>query len=208
MHDLGLFPLHIVLFPGASYPLHIFEERYKELVSESLRDRQPFGINLVDGGKMFDIGCRVLVTRILKEYPDGRRDVVVTGSSRYRVRAVRPTERLYITASVEDFEDQVEKRDVSEMERTISLYNELVDRVYGVAEEKLDPADWITAEPSFRIAQKSGLDLLIRQQLLETTSENERLTFLTGHLEEILPKIRQINQIRMLSRNDGYLPRG
>ena len=92
MESLGLFPLHIVLFPGASYPLHIFEERYKELVTESLRQRQPFGINLVDGGRMFEVGCRVLVTRILKEYDDGRRDVVVTGSTRYRVTALRPNE--------------------------------------------------------------------------------------------------------------------
>ena len=206
MESIGLFPLHIVLFPGASYPLHIFEERYKELVFESMRARRPFGINLVDGGRMFEVGCRVLVTRILKEYPDGRRDVVVTGSDRYRVTAIRPNERLFLTADVSPFEDVVEMRDQVAMQGAIELYNELVDRVYGVAEEKLDAEEWREANPSFRIAQKSGLDLLIRQRLLEMRSENERLGFLARHLTTILPKIRQIDQIRTLSRNDGYLP--
>lgn len=206
MESLGLFPLHIVLFPGASYPLHIFEERYKELVTESLRQRQPFGINLVDGGRMFEVGCRVLVTRILKEYDDGRRDVVVTGSTRYRVTALRPNERLFLTADVEEFSDVPETRDTEEMQSTVELYNELVDRVYGVAEEKLDADEWAGTNPSFRIAQKSGLDLLVRQRLLEMQSENERLAFLGRHLKTILPKIRQVDQIRTLSRNDGYLP--
>lgn len=206
MESIGLFPLHIVLFPGASYPLHIFEERYKELVSESMRARRPFGINLVDGGRMFEVGCRVLVTRILKEYPDGRRDVVVTGSARYRVTAVRPNERLFLTADVALFDDVVEVRDREVMQAAIELYNELVDRVYGVAEEKLHAEEWWENNPSFRIAQKSGLDLLVRQRLLEMQSENERLDFLARHLRTILPKIRQIDQIRTLSRNDGYLP--
>lgn len=205
MELVGIFPLHIVLFPGASYPLHIFEERYQALIADSIERRRPFGINLVDGGKMFDVGCSVMVTRILKDYGDGRRDLVVTGVERYRVSAILPKVPSYITAETELIEDVEEERDIALMDETIGLYNELVDRVYGKAESKLDPVDWLRTVSSYRIAQKSGLELLARQSLLETTSENKRLGDLRLHLQTILPKIRQVDQIRLLSRNDGYL---
>ena len=205
MNVLGLFPLHIVLFPEASYPLHIFEERYKTLIQESLTGHSEFGINLVEGGKMFEVGCRVKVTRILKEYPDGRKDIIVTGTQRYRVLKVRPSEQAYITADTVIYDDEDLQTEHQKLEEAIHLYNELVERAYGEAEKKLSVEEWIGLLPSFRIAQKSGLDLLMRQRLLEMRSENERLSLLIDHLQSILPKIRRADQIRLLSRNDGYL---
>lgn len=206
MNVLGLFPLHIVLFPEAYYPLHIFEERYKKLVKETVETESEFGINLVEGGKMFEVGCRVKVSRILKELPDGRKDIVVIGTTRYRVEKIRPAEMHYITADVIDYDDLDETIDLTVIDETIVLYNELIERVYGAAEEKLNVEEWMGRHPSYRIAQKSGLDLMLRQRLLEMRSENERLSFLRSHLRTILPKIRRVDQIRMLSRNDGYLP--
>ena len=205
MNVLGLFPLHIVLFPEASYPLHIFEERYKTLIGEALEKNQEFGINLVEGGKMFDIGCQVKVTRVIKDYPDGRKDIVVTGTSRYRVLKVRQSECPYITADIQEYEDEAPLPQLEVLEQAIALYNELVERVYGEAEEQLKLAEWKDQRSSFRIAQKTGLDLLARQQLLEKRSESERLHQLITHLQSILPKVRRADQIRLLSRNDGYL---
>lgn len=205
MPVIGLFPLNIVLFPNASYPLHIFEERYKVLVAESISTGSEFGINLVEGGKLFEIGCRVKVTRRIKDYPDGRKDIGVTGTSRYRVLRVRPSERPYITADVEDYEDENPEPEPEILEHALRLYNELVERVYGEAETQLKKEDWIKGGAAFRIAQKSGLDLVLRQRLLEMRSESERLSMLTEHLGKILPKIRHAEQVRILSRNDGYL---
>lgn len=205
MPVIGLFPLNIVLFPNASYPLHIFEERYKVLVAESISAGSEFGINLVEGGKLFEIGCRVKVTRRIKDYPDGRKDIGVTGTSRYRVLRVRPSERLYITADVENYEDETPEPEPEILEHALRLYNELVERVYGEAEPQLKKEDWIKGGAAFRIAQKSGLDLVLRQRLLEMRSESERLSMLTEHLGKVLPKIRHAEQVRILSRNDGYL---
>lgn len=205
MPVIGLFPLNIVLFPAASYPLHIFEERYKTLVGESLATDSEFGINLVEGGKMFEVGCKVKVSRILREYPDGRRDIVVTGTSRYRVLKVRPSERSYITADVASYSDDLSEEPNSEMiDHALRLYNELIENVYGEAEEQLKKEEWLKEPVSFRMAQKSGLDLLHRQRLLEMRTEAERLSMITNHLKSILPKIRKAEQIRALSRNDGY----
>lgn len=204
--DLGIFPLHIVLFPQAIYPLHIFEDRYKQLVADVDESGLPFGINLVDGGKMYDVGCSVRIARVSKAYEDGRKDIVVEGIERYRIVGESSESRPYLVSRVAPFGDIPEERDISVMTDTIRLFNELVDAVYGTVTLPLDPDDWMVGTPSFRIAQKSGLDLVRRQKILEMQSENERLSYLQRHLTRILPKIRRIDQIRKLSRNDGYLP--
>ena len=205
---IGLFPLNIVLFPGSSYPLNIFEQRYKELIQESLDSNSEFGINLVDEGKMYQIGCLARVAQVVKVDADGRMDIIVTGTNRYVVRSYHTGDKPYITAETELFEDEEPRPEYDLLESTIGLYNQLVESVYGEAEELLNPADWTGGGASFRIAQKSGLDLVVRQQLLEMRSEGERLTFLKTYLSDILPKIKHFEKMQMLVRNDGYVRPG
>ncbi len=205
MERIGLFPLNIVLFPGASYPLHIFEPRYKTLIREALDTNGEFGINLVDEGKMYQVGCRARVTNLISESNDGEMDIVVTGTERYVVREYYTDQRPYITADTEPFEDLTPRPDADLLELTIGLYNQLVESVYGEAEEILNPSDWVLGGASFRMAQKSGLDLVVRQQMLEMRAESERLEFLRTYLEDILPKIQQVEQMQALVRNDGYI---
>jgi ATP-dependent Lon protease len=205
MATIGLFPLNIVLFPGSSYPLHIFESRYKLLIRESLDQGTEFGINLVESSRMFDIGCRATVTTVFREYEDGRMDIVVTGTERYTVLSHRHGENEYIVADVEALVDTEPKPDPQLLATTITLYNQLVESVYGEAEELLKPSEWMWGGASFRMAQKSGLDLVVRQKMLEMLSENERLRFLHEYLTELVPKIRELEKIQALIRNDGYV---
>ena len=78
---LPLFPLEVVLMPGGHLPLHIFEERYKEMIGEALRDKTEFGIVLVNGGGLAETGCTATIEGVLREYPDGRLDIVCSGAS-------------------------------------------------------------------------------------------------------------------------------
>lgn len=208
MSTIGLFPLNIVLFPGSSYPLNIFEHRYKILIRESIETHQEFGINLVDSGKMYPVGCLAKVTQVISVQEDGRMGIVVTGTERYVIKEYHTDQKPYITADTDQLEDVDPRPEFSLLEGTIALYNQLVESVYGEAEELLDPTDWLAGGASFRIAQKSGLDLVVRQQLLEMRSESERLVFLQAYLNEILPKIKQVEKIQMLVRNDGYIKPG
>lgn len=205
MPTIGLFPLNIVLFPGSSYPLHIFENRYKVLIGESIASGAEFGVNLVEHGKMHRVGCLARVAGVRHTYDDGRMDIVVTGTTRYTALAYHHDQKPYMTAEVELFEDLEPTPDSSVLARTIGLYNHLVEAVYGAAEELLDAEEWAGGGASFRMAQKAGLQLNIRQQLLELRSETERLTALQGYLNEILPKIRQVEHIQLITRNDGYI---
>lgn len=206
MSTIGLFPLRIVLFPGSSYPLHIFEERYKALIRECIASNGDFGINLVEDGKMYAIGCRAHVARIITEYEDGRMDIVATGTDRYSVLRYRSAEQPYLTADVVAFEDDEPRPDPESLEETIGLYNQLIEMVYGEAEQPLDPTDWVGGGGAFRMAQKSGLDLTIRQQLLEMRSENDRMAYLRNYFQDVLPRIRKAELLQSLVRNNGYVP--
>jgi len=209
MARIGLFPLNIVLFPGSAYPLRIFEKRYLALIQQSIDADREFGILLLHEQKMAQTGCLAKVAKVTRIFPDGMMEIVVLGTDRFVIEPSDPAShdtesQLYLTANWAPFEDIDPRPDYELLETSIALYNKLVESVYGEAEEILDPSEWLGGGCSFRMAQKCGLDLTIRQQLLEMRSENERLTFIHTYLAEILPKIRQVEKMQMLVRNDGY----
>ncbi len=197
--------MSIVLFPGSSYPLHIFESRYKTLVNETLEQGSGFGINLVEDGRMSPVGCIAHVEKVVKRYDDGRMDIIVSGTERYTITGYRSGEKPYLMAETDPFDDVDTDVNYDLLDSTIKLYNQLVESVYGEAEEPLETTDWVSGGGSFRVAQKAGLDLTVRQNLLEMRSEQERLTVLKEYLEELLPKIREMEKIQSIIRNDGYL---
>ncbi|HLX45581.1 MAG TPA: LON peptidase substrate-binding domain-containing protein, partial [Bryobacteraceae bacterium] len=69
---LPLFPLQVVLLPGSELPLHIFEDRYKEMMGEVIRDREEFGVVLANDKGIVNTGCTATVAKVLRQYSDGR----------------------------------------------------------------------------------------------------------------------------------------
>src|SRR5439155_16695042 len=82
---LPLFPLHVVLLPEAELPLHIFEDRYKEMIAEVLRDKIEFGVVLANERGIVNTGCTAVIERVLREYPDGRLDILALGRRRFEI---------------------------------------------------------------------------------------------------------------------------
>src|ERR1039458_10383971 len=80
---LPLFPLQVVLFPRTALPLHIFEERYKQMIEEVLRGKSEFGVVLAGEKGIVNTGCTATVEKILKKYPDGRMDLLTLGRRRF-----------------------------------------------------------------------------------------------------------------------------
>lgn len=206
---IGLFPLNIVLFPGSLYPLRIFEPRYKQLIRETIDSDGAFGINLVEENKMANVGCLAKVDKVVHVYPDGKMEIVVIGTERFRIDSYHDGDKPYLVAEVNTFDDETNAPpDFELLENTIRLYNQLAEVVYGEAEPLLEPSQWITGGAAFRMAQKSGLDLSLRQKMLEMLSEDERLSFLHKYLTELVPKVKEYETMQALSRNDGYLRQG
>jgi len=77
---LPLFPLDLVLFPGASLPLHIFEPRYREMISECLDQKKSFGVVRAKEDGVAEIGCTAEIITVTQKYPDGRMDIVTEGA--------------------------------------------------------------------------------------------------------------------------------
>lgn len=202
---LPLFPLQVVLFPHSILPLHIFEERYKQLINECLNEEgKEFGINLAQDNEIKRIGCSAIVTKLLKRHDDGRMDILVHGERRYALQEVVESSSLYSVGRVEFKHAADEVIDVALASETVQLHNELVRLVYR---DKEFAIEFDRANPllSFKIAQKAGMELTQRQRLLELNSENERLELLHKYFVEMIPKLEQLGEVERVIRSDGYI---
>ncbi|NOY06412.1 MAG: hypothetical protein GXO82_07255 [Chlorobi bacterium] len=200
-----LFPLAVVMLPGAELPLYIFEDRYKDLVRRSLKKKAEFGIIYADGTSMRGVGCGARVVNVLRKYPDARMEIIVRGTERFIVQSTITHPSGYLEASITPLLDRKEPMDDETRTDVIGMYNEIVREVFGgtLHELELDHPD---ERISFRIAQKVGLSIHDRQKLLESSSERERLQFLQRRLKDLLPHLGEAATIQRLIKNDGYIP--
>lgn len=202
---LGLFPLNLVLFPGVRLPLHVFEPRYQTLVNECLDRGSAFGINLLENARMQLVGCTAHVVSVNHRFPDGRLDVVVEGGKRYRVSTIHDDHSPYVLADTVELVDTPEITDPSLLLQCSTLYNKVIGLVFGNAEYQFDASSVGSSSPAFLMAPKSGLSTKQKQELLELTSENERLSLLLTHLSEVVPSIQQAATMQRIIASDGYL---
>jgi len=205
MKKIGIFPLGIVLFPGSSYPLFIFEERYKILIKECWDNQQSFGINLMTPKKMYDVGCTTFVSDIMDVKENGNLEIIVSGKQRFKISNILDGEQPYLMAEIEHYEDTDTSIDPDLLEKTLNLYNEIANKARNFKIKPIEIKNISSPQPSFQVALKSGLSLEERQTLLEMQSENERLEYIFHHLTIILPLIERVEGLEILSRNDGYL---
>lgn len=195
---LPLFPLPAVLFPGAAFPLHIFEERYRLMVGAAARDRSEFGVILVQDGKLATAGCTAIVDSVVQQYEDGRFDVATTGRRRYRTLSLDQT-KPYLQAWVEFFDDEdASPPDAAQLKRVVRL-GRRITQILRSSWPELDK----TTPPSFVIANHLPLDLDFKQQLLVKRSENERLAALADHLKELSERLQTMQRTQRLARTNG-----
>lgn len=199
--SLPLFPLNAVLVPGEKLPLHIFEERYREMIRYCRETEEPFGVVFErDDDEIVEIGCAARIDRIVTEYDDGRLDVLTEGQNRFRIVEVY-RERVYLTADVEPIEEHRERVRSETRERVITQHMKLME----LAGETIRP-DIYEGRPriSFVLAPNAGLSLDQKQRLLEMESENERLEFLVRHLADLIPRLSEYQDTRWQVRSDGH----
>ena len=182
MSEIGLFPLPLVLLPTEQVPLHIFEERYKELIAECLAENREFGLVFADDGRVHEIGTRAAVIQVLPpEFEDGRMNIVVEGRERFRL--VRLTEgRSFQTAETAPVEDE---DDAAEPE-TIDRARELFERLSVLTQSDVEVPEPDTPQLSYALASRlSELANDFRLELLDEVSEPARLERVCEVLEEV-----------------------
>jgi len=178
---LPLFPLSVVLFPGNPLPLHIFEPRYRRLLSDCLAADRRFGITPAkdDAGppEAGAVGC-VAEVRVNQELPDGRSNVVVVGGPRFVVLRLLEEELPYLVATVQTFDDNQGTDPASEdtealRELSLRYFAGLRELSDALPEEPSLPDD--AASLSFQVAGNLECDLGIKQRLLAERSTSRRV---------------------------------
>jgi Lon protease-like protein len=196
---LPLFPLQLVLFPRTALPLHIFEERYKQMIAEVQRGKPEFGIVLAGEKGIVNTGCTATIEKVLKKYPDGRMDLVTVGRRRFEIILLND-EKPYLRGAVEFFDDDESEPITPEVrKRALDAYNDI--RSSDSAEPELgDP------QLSFQLAQ--GIpDLDFRQVLLATRSEADRMRRLAEFFPQYAARQRQIEHARVVAPKNGHAKR-
>ena len=202
MSEIPLFPLNVVLMPGTSLPLHIFEERYKQMVNECLDSETEFGMVLADEDGTRGVGCTARIVELVQRFEDGRMVILVEGSRRFKLNNIM-TGKPYYVGDVDYLEDGPDD-DVS------SLAEECVALLERVVEAATEGSVDIEIEPpyrnlSFAIAGRIEFDLEARQEILELSTEKERLAKVKELLAEAADRLEREKAAREKAETNGHL---
>jgi Lon protease-like protein len=196
---LPLFPLEVVLLPGAALPLHIFEERYKEMIGLCLAESRPFGVVLAHGNGIFKMGCTAAIRKVLERYEDGRIDILASGVERFEIISIN-TDRSYFRAEVSYFDDDDDRPARPSTVKEAALRREEYARLTGA---EIDVVDLEEPQASFLLAGVST-DLKFRQTLLQCRSEADRMELVAAHLKELIERHKARAAISKVSRSNGH----
>lgn len=189
---LPLFPLQVVLLPGAELPLHIFEDRYKEMIAEVIRDRIEFGVILANEKGIVNTGCTAMIDKVLREYPDGRMDILARGRRRFEIMMLND-ERAFLRGSVEFFDDEDSDVPPEARQRAIDGFQEISKEQIDLDQPQL----------SFKLAQPVA-DLGFRQTMLTSRSEADRIRQLADFFPVHNLRQRRIQHVKEVAPRNGH----
>ena len=197
---IPLFPLQVVVFPRTPLPLHIFEERYKDMVGGAMRDNSEFGVVLAKDGGIVNAGCTVTVEKLLQMYPDGRMDVMTRGQRRFEILSLNE-EKDYLQAEVNFFDDEDPVDPSPELrDQALSNYQTLIHLPGADPRPEPDIAD---RQLSFQLARHLP-DLDFLSALLRHRAETERLKQLNQYLALYIPRQRTVERMKELAPTNGH----
>jgi Lon protease-like protein len=198
---IPLFPLEVVLFPGMPLPLHIFEQRYRTMIARCLSENLEMGIILAAETGIVKVGCTAEIVEKLKEYPDGRTDILCEGRALFRVVEIL-NEREYQEAVAEYLVEDVLPQDPEKETQLIERFQVCHALVFG--------QPWIASSRdeeislAFQMAARLPLELEAKQALLEIPEESARRPFLLQKINELLPQLAQRQRLRQVAGGNGH----
>ena len=198
---IPIFPLSIVVYPGEELNLHIFEPRYKQLISECIAAKKSFGIPAVIGNNMNDMGTLVEITEVSKIYDNGEFDIKTKGQRVFRILEVikEIPDKLYSGAIV-NYPKNIEHGNRLLMQKVIKALRELhkllkVENKFKKPENEL----W-----SYDVAHHIGLSLQEEYELLNLMSERQRQEYLRRHLTKVLPMVAEMESLKVKVKLNGH----
>ena len=198
---IPIFPLSIVVYPGEELNLHIFEPRYKQLITECYAAKKPLGIPTVIQNKMQEYGSLVEIIELTKTYANGEMDVKTKGDKVFRILEIikEIPDKLYSGAIVSyphNFEKGIPELIKAIMTSVRELHQLLkVDKDFKKKEEEINAYD---------LAHHVGLSLEEEYQLLMLTDERQRQEYLKRHLTKVIPMLTGMELLKEKIKLNGH----
>ena len=215
VRELPLFPLAVVLFPGVPLPLHIFEPRYRQMLTDIRVSNNFFGLSYFDSSTSEKdippaghVGCVAEVTET-QTLPDGRANILTVGLIRYRVEEYLERGDPYLVAQVSFFEDEEGADELlSESSREVAeTFTRIARAVRIINDERASLPDISDTEPqrlSFLVAAAMEIETEIKQELLELRSTCERLRRLRDMLARAVSSYEERARVHELAKGNGH----
>jgi ATP-dependent Lon protease len=215
VRELPLFPLPVVLFPGMPMPLHIFEPRYRKMLTDIHAGNNLFGLSYFDSAASEKeippaghIGCVAEVSET-QALPDGRSNVLTVGVIRYRAEAYVERGDPYLVVRPNFFEDDDEDdaslftsaRDVA------TMFMRVANSIRVINDERGDLPDISDTEPqklSFLVAAALEIEVETKQELLELRSTSERLSRLRDVLARVVKGYEERARLHGIAKGNGH----
>jgi uncharacterized protein len=198
---IPIFPLSIVVYPGEPLNLHIFEDRYKQLIKECLEGKKPFGIPAVIDNGVAELGTLVEITELVQEYEDGKMDIRTKGLQVFRILEIikEIPDKLYSGAIVNYPSNELALVPVR-MRKLLTAIREL-HKILNVTKDFSKPDDLLS---SYDVAHHTGLSLEEEYELLGLMQEDQRLEYLKRHLTKVVPVLAEMENLKGKIKLNGH----
>lgn len=198
---IPIFPLSIVVYPGEHLNLHIFEPRYKQLVSECFEARKPFGIPSVIEEKIQEMGTLVQVTEISKLYDDGKMDIKTKGLQIFRMlETIGELPGKLYSGAIVNYPDNDEKGNQALMQGIVQGIKDL-HKLLKIEKKFVKPESELMA---YDVAHHAGLSLQEEYELLALLQELQRQEYLKRHLTKVIPVIAEMDLLKQKVKLNGH----
>lgn len=198
---IPIFPLEIVVYPGESLNLHIFEPRYIQLIKECHEEKKTFGIPAVIEKQLRENGTLMTITELSKLHDNGEMDIKTKGEKVFRMLELikEVPEKLYSGAIV-NYPDNNEQGNTELMRKVMFGIKELhklldISKDFKKAEEKLT---------TYEVAHHIGLTLEEEYELLGLMDELQRQEYLKRHLTKVLPLVAEMEGLKEKIKQNGH----
>ena len=192
-----IFPLPLVLLPTEVAPLHIFEERYKQMINHCLDDAVEFGIIWLGDDGLADVGCTARITELIDRMDDGRMNILVRGEQPFRL--LRRIDDLAYPAGVIELLEDDEGAPEAHSQAARSSYAEVVEK----ATDERPEAEDLVGMDAYGMAATIELEPALKQELLSSRSEDERLGIVEALFEKAVERLDRAEEIADVARSNG-----
>lgn len=198
---IPLFPLDVVLMPGSELPLHIFEPRYKVMIARCLNEQLEFGMILAANQSVAGVGCTAEIVKKLRDYPDGRMDILTKGRAVFHLRDLLD-EKDYYEGAVEYVADTVPARDLEQEFQLVQVFEKCHALLFS--RPWMDSGEHEPETLAYRMASLLPMELEKRQALLEMRSQHDRREFVLRWMQKFLPLLAAQQRARGRAGGNGY----